>query len=147
MGRRLEGYSRADVLGVYEVDAPGGGAYVVLLEGEDWNGYILPIVIGMPEASAIQSALQGIVPERPMTHDLIVSMMGALGVNIERVTIDALINNVYTATIVLKSGERQVYVDARPSDSIAIALRAGAPIYVAERLKRNAIPKESIELE
>jgi len=139
-------YSRADVLGVYEVPAPRK-SYVVLLEGEDWNGYILPIMIGVAEASAIQAALEGYVPERPMTHDLIVSILGALGVVIERITIDALINNIFTATIVLKESDRYVYVDARPSDSIAIALRANAPIYIANRLLSSAIPKDSISID
>jgi len=118
-----------------------------VLEGEDWNGYVLPIMIGMPEASAIQAALEGYIAERPMTHDLIMSMLGALGVIIEKVTIDALINNVFTATIVLNESGKSIYVDARPSDSIALALRANAPIFVARRLIKNAIPKDAVELD
>ncbi|RLE76747.1 MAG: bifunctional nuclease family protein [Thermoprotei archaeon] len=139
-------YSKAEILGVYEVNPPRG-AFVVLLEGEDWNGYVLPIMIGMPEASAIQAALEGYIAERPMTHDLIMSMLGALGVTIEKVTIDALINNVFTATIVLNESGKSIYVDARPSDSIALALRANAPIFVARRLIKNAIPKDAVELD
>jgi len=76
MENKLNEYSKAEILGVYEVNPPRG-AFVVLLEGEDWNGYVLPIMIGMPEASAIQAALEGYIAERPMTHDLIMSMLGA----------------------------------------------------------------------
>ena len=75
------------------------------------------------------------------------SMLGALGVTIEKVTIDALINNVFTATIVLNESGKSIYVDARPSDSIALALRANAPIFVARRLIKNAIPKDAVELD
>ena len=146
MENKLNEYSKAEILGVYEVNPPRG-AFVVLLEGEDWNGYVLPIMIGMPEASAIQAALEGYIAERPMTHDLIMSMLGALGVIIEKVTIDALINNVFTATIVLNESGKSIYVDARPSDSIALALRANAPIFVARRLIKNAIPKDAVELD
>jgi len=146
MENKLNEYSKAEILGVYEVNPPRG-AFVVLLEGEDWNGYVLPIMIGMPEASAIQAALEGYIAERPMTHDLIMSMLGALGVTIEKVTIDALINNVFTATIVLNESGKSIYVDARPSDSIALALRANAPIFVARRLIKNAIPKDAVELD
>ncbi|MCD6457600.1 MAG: bifunctional nuclease family protein [Thermoproteales archaeon] len=146
MENKPKEYSKAEILGVYEVNPPRG-AFVVLLEGEDWNGYVLPIMIGMPEASAIQAALEGYIAERPMTHDLIMSMLGALGVTIEKVTIDALINNVFTATIVLNESGKSIYVDARPSDSIALALRANAPIFVARRLIKNAIPKDAVELD
>jgi len=146
MENKPKEYSKAEILGVYEVNPPRG-AFVVLLEGEDWNGYVLPIMIGMPEASAIQAALEGYIAERPMTHDLIMSMLGALGVIIEKVTIDALINNVFTATIVLNESGKSIYVDARPSDSIALALRANAPIFVARRLIKNAIPKDAVELD
>lgn len=142
-----EGYTRAELVGVYGVVYRFGGTRysygaVMLLKGEDWGEQVLPILIGSAEAEAIARAMYGIPVQRPMTHDLIVSMLGALGVRVEKVTIDALISDVYTATIVLAqeiNGEvKRHYIDARPSDSVAIAVRTGAPIYVNNQLKRYA---------
>jgi bifunctional DNase/RNase len=142
-----EGYTRAELVGVYGVVYRFGGTRysygaVMLLRGEDWGEQVLPIFIGSAEAEAIARAMYGIPVQRPMTHDLIVSMLGALGVRVEKVTIDALISDVYTATIVLAqeiNGEvKRHYIDARPSDSVAIAVRTGAPIYVNNQLKRYA---------
>jgi len=142
----LEEYTRAELVGVYRVvyrtgDATSYGA-VMLLKGEDWGDQVLPIYIGGVEAEAIVRGLYGYVSKRPLTHDLIVSILGALGVRVERVTIDALIENVYTATIVLlqeqDSKPRRYYIDARPSDSVAIAVRTGAPIYVNKQLRKYA---------
>jgi len=142
-----ENYTRAELVGVYGVvHRYGGTRYfygaVMLLRGEDWGEQVLPIYIGSAEAEAIARAVHGIPTQRPMTHDLLVSMLGALGVRVERVTIDALISDVYTATVVLAqeiNGEvKRHYIDARPSDSVAIAVRTGAPIYINNRLRRYA---------
>lgn len=145
-------YLRAEVVNVYPVITSGGGsAYVMLLEAAEWRGKVLPIFIGVSEGLAIQSALMGIKYDRPMTHDLLVSMLEVLGVSIEKVTIDALLeNSVYTATVFLtrEVGGRleRIQVDARPSDSVAIALRTGAPIYVAKHLEANARKPEELGL-
>ena len=149
--KSLEEYTKADVIGVYAASIHGFISYVMLLKGIDWDDLVLPIYIGAPEAMAIDHALKGYQPRRPLTHDLIISILGALGVSVEKVTIDALIENVYTATIVLTREENgkkvRYYIDARPSDSVALALRAGAPIYVANRLKAYAISEETIRFE
>ncbi len=143
----LEEYSLADVVGVYAARILGNINYIVMIRGADWGDLVLPIFIGEAEAAAIEAALKGFIPRRPMTHDLVVNMLDALGVKVERITIDALINNIYTATIVLRDDkDRLYYVDARPSDSIAIALRARSPIYVAERLKEYAVSEKEMEL-
>ncbi len=152
---RLEGYTRAELVGVYEMVVKAGEfeqarAAVMLLKGEDWGDLVLPIFIGEAEARAIARALYGVPTQRPMTHDLIVNILGALGVRVERVTIDAMVNSVYMATITLvQEGEgsrvRRHYVDARPSDSVAIALRVGAPIYVNENLKQYAQSERGFE--
>lgn len=145
-------YTRAELVGVYGMVVKSGDAEysygaVMLLKGEDWGSQVLPIYIGRTEAEAIARALYGVPSQRPMTHDLIVSILGALGVKVEKITIDALINNVYTATIVLlqegDSRMRRHYVDARPSDSVAIAVRTGAPIYLNEKLRRYAQDEDS----
>lgn len=142
-----EGYVKAELVGIYNVAVRRGGVEyvqgaVMLLKGEDWGDQVLPIYIGRVEAESIARALYGIPTQRPMTHDLIVSMLGALGVQVEKVTIDALISDVYTATIVLAqeiNGEiKRHYIDARPSDSVAIAVRTGAPIYLNRQLKKYA---------
>lgn len=140
-----EGYIRAEVMGVYPVVIGNQQipSFVMLIEGIDWGGKVLPIFIGINEAIAIERALKGIRTERPMTHDLLVNILEALAIRVEKITIDALLeNSVYTATIVLAKStgdkEQHYYIDARPSDSVAIALRTGAPIYVATHLKKYA---------
>jgi len=140
---RIEGYSIAEVVGVYAAKVMNIINYVVLVRGIDWDHKILPIFIGEPEAASIDAAMKGFIPKRPLTHDLIISLLDTLGVKIEKVTIDAMVNNIYTATIVLvdeRQGKKVRYhIDARPSDSIAIALRAGTTIYIADHLKKYAV--------
>lgn len=147
-----EEYIKAELVGIYGVLVRSGGTEytqgaVMLLKGEDWKEQVLPIYIGRSEAEAIARAFYGVPTQRPMTHDLIISILGALGVRVERITIDALINNVYTATIVLLHEEngrvRRYYIDARPSDSVAIAVRTSAPIYVNKQLRRYAQSESS----
>ncbi|MFH0855923.1 MAG: bifunctional nuclease family protein [Candidatus Omnitrophota bacterium] len=102
---------------------------------------MLPIVIGLAEASAIKLKLSGFVPPRPLTHDLLHSTIGDLGAQIEKIVIDKLEENTFHAKVVLKtvSGQEKV-VDARPSDSIALAVRAHAPIFVEDDIiKKSAI--------
>lgn len=94
---------------------------------------LLPIVIGLNEVSAIKLKISGLNPPRPITHDLLYSIIKELGAGIERVIIDKLQSNIFYAKLILKaeSGKSQV-IDARPSDSIALAVRAHAPIFVEE---------------
>ena len=98
-----------------------------------------PIVIGFLEASSIKMKLSGIEPPRPMTHDLLVSVIHGLAASLERLIIDKMVNNTFHAKLVLvRNGSADIKVDARPSDSVALALRAGAPIYVAEEVLDEA---------
>ncbi|MDO8661920.1 MAG: bifunctional nuclease family protein [Candidatus Omnitrophota bacterium] len=102
---------------------------------------VLPIVIGLAEASAIKLKLSGFQPPRPLTHDLLHSTIGDLGASIEKIIIDKLEENTFHAKVVLKtsSGQEKI-VDARPSDSIALAVRAHAPIFVEDEIiKKSAI--------
>jgi len=102
---------------------------------------VLPIVIGLVEASAIKLKLSGFQPPRPLTHDLLHSTIGDLGAKIERIVINKLEENTFHAKMVIKtaSGEEKV-IDARPSDSIALAVRAHAPIFVEDSIiKKSAI--------
>ncbi|MGB9708938.1 MAG: bifunctional nuclease family protein [Infirmifilum sp.] len=151
-GGEAERYLKAEVVGVYPVVIESSGAaFVMLLEAAEWKGKMLPIYIGVSEGLSIQNALSGVKMERPLTHDLLINILEALGVTIEKVTIDALLNNtVYTATLVLRKGEEgnseRIFIDARPSDSVALALRAGAPIYVAAHLEAYARSPEELGL-
>lgn len=135
-----EGYVEAVVEGVY-VTATGTEA-VMLLSTEEWGDNVLPIWIGMAEALSIQKAMGQIDFPRPLTHDLLVDILERLNATIEKITIDALVDHTYTATIYLKDNRTgsQHYIDARPSDAVAIALRINAPIYVARHLKQYTVP-------
>jgi hypothetical protein len=116
---------------------------VVLLKTEDEDD-ILPIWIGTAEATAIFTALAGRSFERPMTHDLLSIVVDVLGAAVERIEITGIHAETYFARIVLKRGEDVFYVDARPSDSIALALRAGATILIDRELFNTY--KRSVDL-
>ncbi|PKN35149.1 MAG: hypothetical protein CVU61_05350 [Deltaproteobacteria bacterium HGW-Deltaproteobacteria-19] len=105
---------------------------VILKDREEKR--VLPIWIGLFEASAIATELEGINFSRPMTHDLIRDILATLGIEVLKVEVHDLRNNTFFANIhLLREGKTQV-IDSRPSDALALALRAGAPIYVEERV-------------
>ena len=96
---------------------------------------LLPIVIGLAEASAIKLKLSGFNPPRPLTHDLLYTMITSLDAVLEKIMIDQLLDSTFHAKLVLRLGNGQVkIVDARPSDSIALAVRAHVPVYVEEAI-------------
>lgn len=99
---------------------------------------VLPIWIGHPEATAILLALEGAVPPRPLTHDLMKGMLEALDTYVERIEVTRVEEGTFYAAIVLRAEERSRIVDARPSDSIALAIRMGAPIFVADEVFETA---------
>lgn len=106
-------------------------------------GRLLPIWIGQPEATSILLALEGAELPRPLTHDLMKSMLETLGAVVERVEITRVDEGTFFAAIFLRTEDHSFVVDARPSDSIALAIRMGAPIYVAETvLDEAAVPDE-----
>lgn len=109
------------------------------------EGRLLPIWIGQPEATAILLAVEGIETPRPMTHDLLQGILESLDTVVERVEITRVDGGTFYAAIVLRGEERTRVVDARPSDSIALAVRVGAPIFVADDvLDEAAVEDESI---
>lgn len=120
---------------------------VVLLK-EEGGLRILPIWIGQPEATAILIAIEGVEPPRPMTHDLLLAVLVASGLTLERVEITRLEEGTFFATLVL-GGKRGGVVDARPSDSIALAVRAACPILVADEVMNQAgiVPDDDAEQE
>jgi bifunctional DNase/RNase len=98
----------------------------------------LPIWIGTSEANAIAMEMQGVKPQRPMTHDLLKHLLSGLGGELRRVHITDLRDDTYFAELQIVRGEQVVQVDARPSDSIALALRCNAPIFTSESLLDRA---------
>jgi len=99
-----------------------------------------PIVIGIVEIFAIDRRLKGIRPPRPMTHDLLESIIENLGVKIEKIVIDDLRNHTFYAKIHLSSNGQTVEIDSRPSDAIALCVASNAPIYVAEHVFEKTSP-------
>jgi len=100
---------------------------------------ILPIVIGLAEASAIKLKISGFNPPRPLTHDLLHATIENLEANIEKIIIDKLEENTFHAKIVLKTANGATkMIDARPSDSIALAVRAHTPIFVEDEIIKQS---------
>ncbi len=115
---------------------------VVILQEKDGER-VLPIWIGPGEASAIAMELAGMKFSRPLTHDLFTAVLRGLGSELQRVLITKVVDNTYHAELILARNGDMISLDARPSDSIAIALRAKAPIYAHEDLLEQA----SIEIQ
>ncbi|HON35591.1 MAG TPA: bifunctional nuclease family protein [Methanothrix sp.] len=125
------------VKGVYIAESEGSNpAPVVLLEDE--GGRIVPIFVGLSEAISIHHALCGELAPRPMTHDLFICVLESLSASITNVLIDDLDGGIYYARLTIKSDSRQSEIDARPSDCLALALRAKAPIEVQEMVMAEA---------
>lgn len=103
------------------------------------GGRLLPIVIGLAEASAIKLKISGFNPPRPLTHDLLHSTIQNLEARIDRIIIDRLEENTFHAKIMLTTSQGAVKaIDARPSDSIALAVRARVPIFVEDQIIRQS---------
>jgi uncharacterized protein len=115
---------------------------IVLLKTAEGNKF-LPIWIGHPEAAAILMKLQSQAPPRPMTHDLLSDMLEQLGAQILRITVTELRENTFYAQITLQQDGGEIEIDSRPSDAIALAIRAEAPIFAADRV----IEESGIEFE
>jgi hypothetical protein len=111
--------------------------HVVILKETGRERY-LPIWIGPWEASAIAMRLQGLTPERPLTHDLFATVLGELGVRVDRILISSLADETFHARLVLVSADARHEIDARPSDAIALAVRLGVPIYATEAVLDQA---------
>ncbi|MFH1691018.1 MAG: bifunctional nuclease family protein [Candidatus Omnitrophota bacterium] len=113
---------------------------IIVLKEKKGNRF-LPIIIGFLEANAIKMKVSGVVSPRPFTHDLLLDVISALNAQIQRIVIDDVQDSTFHAKIVLvpKTGrQKKVIVDARPSDSIALAVGAKAPIFVEEDVLTTA---------
>ena len=125
-----------ELLGV-RVELPANTPVVMLREDAE-RSRVLPILIGGPEAAAIHTALEGITPPRPLTHDLAVTVFQALGATLERVVITEVRDHTFYAELHFRTATGQTIVSSRPSDAIALAVRSGAPIFAEESLLDEA---------
>ncbi|MCU1400816.1 MAG: hypothetical protein JWN62_3925 [Acidimicrobiales bacterium] len=121
-----------ELVGV-RVEVPDNTPVLVLREQEG-RKRVLPIMIGTPEASAIHFALEGVVAPRPMTHDLFVDVLTALGVSLRSVLITEIREHTYYAELSLQTPAGLRTISSRPSDALALAVRVGADIFASEEL-------------
>jgi uncharacterized protein len=115
---------------------------IVLLKTAEGNRF-LPIWIGHPEAAAILMKLQGAATPRPMTHDLVTEILSQLDAQVVRITVTELRENTFFAEITVQQDGSEIQIDSRPSDAIALAIRAEAPIFAAD----DVIEESAIEFE
>jgi len=122
------------------VDAVSNQPVIILRPADDepGEGRLVPIWIGHAEASAILLALQGMEPPRPMTHDLLKGVLDSVETSLTRVEITRIEEGTFYAALILRGEERTIAVDARPSDSIALAVRTHSPIFMAEEVLESA---------
>ena len=115
---------------------PYTNAYIIILR-DDSNTEMLPIWVGKPEASAISFAMEGITTPRPMTHDLMKTVLDTADAKVISVVVTDLKENTYYARVHLHYEDSEYSIDARPSDAIALALRAKTPIFVNDDVIRK----------
>jgi uncharacterized protein len=130
-----DGFTRMSIYGI-NLDLFSSSP-IVILKVEDENRY-LPIWIGQPEARSILMKLQNQEFSRPLTHDLAVNLVAELGGSMEKVTVTELRDSTFFATISVQIEGRTVEIDSRPSDAIALAVRAGAEIFAADDVIEEA---------
>ncbi|HCQ22054.1 bifunctional nuclease family protein [Aphanizomenon flos-aquae NRERC-008] len=118
------------------LDAITRSPIVLLKDGSDRRA--LPIYIGQEQARAIMGAMENQKPPRPLTHDLMVNMLEAWNMTLDKVIIHTLQKDTFYAALILQQGDVKKEIDARPSDAIAIALRTNTPIWVMEEVVADA---------
>jgi bifunctional DNase/RNase len=131
-----------EIVGV-RVEMPSSSP-IALLREVGGTQRMLPIFIGAPEATAIAFALEEVVTPRPMTHDLLRTVLDDLGVSLERITVTDLREGVFYAELELNARDGVHTISSRPSDAIALAARTGSPIYAAESVLDEAAYVEEV---
>ena len=140
----MSDYVPVNVRGVYFVSTITGPQAVVFLS--DNGERMVPIYIGPAEAISIDIALRKETTPRPMTHDLVKSIMDNFGIGIDKILIDDLDEQVFYARLMLRDGDREIEIDARPSDCIALAVRTSAHIFIEQGiLDKVSIDRKDIE--
>lgn len=127
---------RLDLIGI-TYNQIESGVYAVILQQHDGTRRI-PIIIGYPEAQAIECHLQNVRTPRPLTHDMTVGILKGFNIKLKEIIIKRLENGVFTADLVLQSDNETVIIDSRSSDAIALAIRVGAPIYTSSTVLMEA---------
>jgi len=122
---------------------PRSNMYILLLKEVNGNK-TLPIWIGKPEADSIALALGKVETPRPLTHDLIKNIVEDLKLKITKIIVTEILDNTYYALLCIENGKQETFVDSRPSDAVAVALRVKAPIFVEDTIIEQ---KSSDELE
>ncbi len=137
---------QCEILGL-STNPSTGGAYAILLK-EIEGTRRLPIIIGAFEAQAIALEMEGIKPPRPLTHDLLKTLVDNLGANVVEIVVSELKENTFYAKIILEASGLTNEIDARPSDAIALAVRTYAPIFVNEAVMNAAafIPSDETDI-
>jgi bifunctional DNase/RNase len=120
---------------------PFSNSHVVILQDKN-SKKAMPIWVGISEAQAIQLQLQGALPPRPLTHDLLKNILEQVGVEVDKVLVSELKGSTYYARIHLLSGKKTMEVDSRPSDAIALALRFHRPIFVERAVFESSLVSE-----
>jgi bifunctional DNase/RNase len=118
------------------------GAYALIL-GEENSTHRIPIIIGTPEAQSIAIFMENLHPPRPLTHDLFVSFIITLRITLKEVFIYKYEEGVFYSYLIFNDGKKEIHLDSRTSDAIALAVRVDAPIYILEEI----IKEVSIEIE
>ena len=131
------GSQEVTVMGVF-VETQTRQPMVVLQGKKDKRSFAM--AIGAAEATGIAFPLQNVTPPRPLTHDLFLTLFTRLNVKVSRVVITDLRDNTYFATLFLTAGGAPIELDSRPSDAIALAIRANAPVYADDRVFDKATP-------
>jgi bifunctional DNase/RNase len=140
----MSDYVPVKVRGVYFVSTITGPQAVVFISAD--SDKMVPIYIGLAEAISIDIALRNETTPRPMTHDLMKTVMDNFNIKIDRIIIDDLEEQVFYARLMLKDSGKEIEVDARPSDCIALAVRTNASIFIdPEILDKVAVSKSEIE--
>lgn len=134
------GLVKLTVQGVMPDAIPNSDSQVVILQDES-KAHTLPIWVGVAEGTAIRLAMEGVIPPRPLSHDLIRNLTEQLGLKISKVVVTDVKNNTYYASIHLSSKQSELTVDSRPSDAIALAVRTSSPIYVAQDVLDRLAPE------
>ncbi|MBM4140981.1 MAG: bifunctional nuclease family protein [Nitrospira sp.] len=122
---------------------PRSSMYILLLKEVNGDG-TLPIWIGKPEADSIALALGKVVTPRPLTHDLVKNIVDSLKVKVTKIIVTEILDNTYYALVCISDGKKETLVDSRPSDAVAVALRANSPIFVEDSIMER---KSADELE
>ena len=141
------GYHRVvvplELVGV-RLEVPGNSP-VIMLREQDGRHRVLPIYIGSPEAAAIHYAVEGIVPMRPLTHDLMCTLLAELDTVLERVLITEVVDGTFYAELHLRESGTAKIVSCRPSDGVALAVRTDSPIFASEDVLDEAGHEEAVE--